>query len=1152
MYDVADAPRRAVSKTAFKNMVGIFQHEKPTLPKGVTISDDDLAAAANAARNGGPFPAVFLKNDFFPDNKDVGEFTDKLLAHADPQDPPQFVVKRITVIGRQANGIATELVVGVQSGVDANGQPKFTYADANKIYAETITESGHTIASLASNINAGRSLTSVQSAYENWHETSSLPGAVAIYHGQDGKLVVEETPAARNTGTQVLHASGKLGIGVAMGIAAIGSDGLALSLIGFGAGTWGMGETAHEQAEAISDMAAHEQSLASAEGAAHIIGFAGSVTGMAPGVTRVGLTLAGVEQATVQTVTSTLNWLSVGVHGIGLGQQTYTAATSRKPLTLEQKLGLLTGFVMFGHSVLTLGAKPEIAPTRTRALDAPKVSSRRSSAAPSNESEPTATPARSAAEPTQPQPRTQAEPAPRRPVSEPVPAARPVTPPTGRVVWAGRAATLIDRMSELLKPFGDIAGKIKTDLAIWAEQRAAQGTPTTPRDVADKIAELAKAYGVPEINLRGLRNGLDGVLRSPNPQQPAHGVNFNNGPRNDETANPQQQRAVANGGPGSNTGPTAEPHVGPNVGPNGGRPVVPTNIRPGQTSAVGSSNNGSGNPTVPAAGAHPATPAAPVRPPAPHGAEAPAQPGRVRNPQGSSPPNSGRPASDEMTAAERANQRLRDHQATVRREEPPGESQNHHQQPPNGRPSAGRPNGEMTAAERANQRLREHQATVGREPPGDSQNHHQQPPNGARPQSFRPEGEFGALHDAVNNSTTSRPATGAHPATPPASVRPPAPATVHPAEPLPSPLPRRSRLGSDSDGSHAPEPEARSSSPRPGETPEQYRARQQMEDQHAQVLSRYPVRAALPDDELNALAATDPKKLGLQDLGRRLETLDKWKQYRALTPEQQAKVAQLRAATVAEINVKDTAEQLGKLRTTDLSRLDDQALAKRSAHLGDLAKTPGITAEQHVEIAKLKAETDAARRAAPARPATPPAPSAPPPPRPGETTASPAPGAPRSQRRPGETDEQYTARQDMEDRSAQVLSRHPVTAELSDHELDEMGKVDVRKLSMQELGARLETLDKWKQYRSLEPQNPRFTRQHAKAIVARRARLLDELRADTVAEINIRDTEGQLGKLRTVDVTKLDDQALAKRSAQLGDLAKNEHISAEQQVRFAG
>jgi hypothetical protein len=581
MYNVADAPSRPVGAIAIKNILCILKHEKPTAPKGVTISDADIAAAAQAARTGGPFPAVFTNNDFFPDS-DVGKFTDQLLAHAQPKDPPQFTVKTITCIGRQAGGIATDLVVGIQSGVDANGKPKFTYTDTRKIYSDTTKDTGRSSSDLKD------SSVSI-SAYDNWHDTNDLPGGIAIHHGPDGKLVVEETPEARNTAHQVARTSAKVGIGVAIVAGAIGTDGAAL--LAFGAGTWGMTETAYEEARAISDMAAHQQSLRSPEGVAHVIGFAASVTGVAPGVTRVGMAVAGFEEAAIESMAWTLSRVSVGVHGISVGYHTWTAATSPTPLTLAQKLELLTGFAMFSHSALSLGPRPQIEPTlpRARALDAAELPGKRLAPAPAKP--PAAEPAQpAAAAPPRPpaaEPATKpkaAEPA--RPRSEPEVAAQPVTPSTGRVVWVGRTATLIDRMHAFLGRlgFGPLAGEIEKKLVRWMDVRNAQQKPPTEREIADKIAELAGApeNGLSPVNLRGLKNNLNDVFNRPSQTRP-YGVNFNNGPRNEETANPQQQQAVVNGGPG--------PSTGPNVGPNTGPTVVPTNLTPGQTSAVGPGGN---------------------------------------------------------------------------------------------------------------------------------------------------------------------------------------------------------------------------------------------------------------------------------------------------------------------------------------------------------------------------------------------------------------------------------------------------------------------------------------------------------------------------------------------------------------------------------
>ena len=158
---------------------------------------------------------------------------------------------------------------------------------------------------------------------------------------------------------------------------------------------------------------------------------------------------------------------------------------------------------------------------------------------------------------------------------------RPASLPTARVVWTGRSATLVDKMRAFLTCLGfkDLAGKFETELATWAETRAARGEPTTPRDIANKIAELAKVHKneLGDTTVRSLNN----ALANPNSQQPpaqngAPGVNFGAGPSNNNAPpsavpNPAQQPVpiAANGGPAP-----------------GGPSFVPTNLNPAEPSAA--------------------------------------------------------------------------------------------------------------------------------------------------------------------------------------------------------------------------------------------------------------------------------------------------------------------------------------------------------------------------------------------------------------------------------------------------------------------------------------------------------------------------------------------------------------------------------------
>jgi hypothetical protein len=864
------AQPRPIGKIAFKNMLGVLRHEKPVLPKGVTISDEDMAGVVKAAREGGPLPAKFTENDFFP-NSDVGEFADKLLAHAQPKDPPQFVVVPVTCVGREA-GIGTSLLVGVQSGTDANGLPKFTYGDdQGRIYPDSTKESGRNFSDL-------RDPTPVRiGAYEFWHETNVLPAGMAIYRDPAGKLVVEQTPAARNKVHQVAHTAGQGFIFLAIGAAMVGTDGLA-SLLFAGAGAGGMGYSASEEADAIGGMLAHEESLKSRKGASHIFGFVASVAGAKPFAAGVTMAAAGVDATVIKQTTRILGRVAIGMNGISVGEQILDAATSPTPLTFEQQVQLAMSVAMFGHCALAAAPSPEITPAPRWATPLPEF-------------------AKATGKP-----------------AEPAKMSGPVAPSDNAPAAPAKPAQATPR-----KVYDPPAAGSKPQNSNQAPPLGPKKPPTAPTAPAPHVATIAKGH--PPIKTVGNDPAT--------PDANAHLIKL---AANDETTTTQPDKP-------------AQPVV-PEPGPK----VEKTETRPSK---------------FPRRGTEPdSTEKTPTHAPDPASAEEreflarkDALMAKLREP--------GLSADDKATINQQLNALLEEH----------------------------------------------HRATQ----------------------------------------------------------------------------------------------------PQPGE----------------KVLEAYRAQAGQYENDLNDLKAmgdVDVKKLGFQELGKRLDTLDTWKKQRHfLTAHQEERFADLRKATVAEINVKDTASQLDKLCAVDVTRLDANALDKRAAHLAGLAKTEGITVEQKAEIGKLQAETRAAR------PAASPAPAAKP-------TTQPAKKV-QQQEQPPETAEQRAAREDMLDRHAEVLRRHPVRVGLAERDLNEAAGVDPKKLGTQELGARLDELDKWRQYRDLTPDQKR------------RIAILQQA---TIAEINVKDTASKLDKLRAVDLTKLDGQALDRRAVDLNELAGNKYNTPEQKVEIAG
>ena len=573
------APLYAVAGTvqeypgeSLRNLAGFALGLRPTFPKGIQFTAEDVVGLQQALKKGTPlkdlppaFAFLFTQHSLFPKNEVLDKFVSsaKSTASTNPIRGAFEFNALFTELGpiscpafRVQVGDFDPQTGGVKFGmVDNTGR---TYADR-----------------------------------EDFLHHNQLPAGVLYYApynalGPRDKNGVEilgrrDTPATDSRVENAVNKAALVGC-FAAGIVAVVASGGTLALAAGAVGGAGAGWDTYRGLQALADRAAHGQSnnpFASGDEGRQAfmleMGVVASGTnlgafGVAGGF--LGMSKLGAIAKDAKWAMPVLSTVRTGAAGVNIAALSVTAAdlaTNWEKMAPDERNVAAAMLVFYG----VLAAKP-VFELRAQATAAKPVQ---------------------ASEPLRPAP------------EPPSGSRRPASLPT-----AGRSATLIDKMRAFLTRLGfrDLAGKFEAELATWAELRAARGEPTTPRDIANKIAELAKAHKN-ELGDTTVR-GLNKALANPDSQQApaqngARGVDFGAGPGNDNatpSVEPNQAHQhvplAANGGPVP-----------------GGPSFVPTGLDPARPSGA-SRPPGQRWPSSPPGHQAPPTPAATPASPPPTGA----------------------------------------------------------------------------------------------------------------------------------------------------------------------------------------------------------------------------------------------------------------------------------------------------------------------------------------------------------------------------------------------------------------------------------------------------------------------------------------------------------------------------------------------------